>query len=305
MGDTMNLADLKAFVAVAETGSINRAAAKLNLTQPAITRRVQSFEAAVGAVLLDRSSKPPKLTEDGRSALAYGRKVLLAVDDLSAHVNAKDGVAGEFRLGVAPGFADGVLGAPLDRVIRAFPDLVLRITSSWSGALLTALRTDVIDAALVLATEPQPASEIVQFHPFWTDTVSIVAARRTPMPPSPDIAELGRHPWILNPVGCGFRAALHRAIDRGQGHLNLCAEVQGYELQLSLAARGVGLGLLPAARLKASPFRRELKILSPPDFRLTVTPTMVSGMRHDRFNPVLSLLASEIEKLRPKIAKSS
>ena len=52
----MNLGDLRAFVAVAETGSVNRAAAKLNLTQPAVTRRVQSFEATIGVSLLDRSS---------------------------------------------------------------------------------------------------------------------------------------------------------------------------------------------------------------------------------------------------------
>ena len=48
----MNLGDLKAFVAVAEAGSVNRAAAKLNLTQPAVSRRVQSLEAAIGVALL-------------------------------------------------------------------------------------------------------------------------------------------------------------------------------------------------------------------------------------------------------------
>ena len=99
----MNLGDLKAFVAVAEAGSVNRAAAKLNLTQPAVTRRVQSLEAAIGVALLDRSSKPPTLTEDGRRALAYGRKVLHAIDDLSSQVGAKGVLGGEFRLGIAPG----------------------------------------------------------------------------------------------------------------------------------------------------------------------------------------------------------
>ena len=47
----MNLGDLKAFVAVAEAGSVNRAAARLNLTQPAVSRRVQNLEAAIGVVL--------------------------------------------------------------------------------------------------------------------------------------------------------------------------------------------------------------------------------------------------------------
>src|ERR1043166_7768483 len=112
----MNLGDLKAFVAVAEFGSINRAAAKLNLTQPAVTRRVQSLEAAIGVTLLDRSSKPPTLTEDGHKALAYGRKVLRAIDDLSSKVGAQGVLGGEFRLGVAPGLADAALSLPVDAV---------------------------------------------------------------------------------------------------------------------------------------------------------------------------------------------
>jgi DNA-binding transcriptional LysR family regulator len=290
----MNLGDLKAFIAVAEAGSVNRAAAKLNLTQPAVTRRVQSLEAAIGVALLDRSSKPPTLTEDGRKALAYGRKVLFAIDDLSSQIAAKGVLGGEFRLGIAPGFAEAALGQPLDAVTRSFPNISLRITSDWSGGLLEQLASESIDAAFVLLTEPQLANKEVQLRLCPQDRVVVVAARRTPMPSSPSIVELGLHPWVLNPRGCGFRAALQRALDRDRGHLNLCAEVQGYELQLSLIARGVGLGLVPKARCEASPYQKELKILEPRDFRLFVTPAIVSRAGHDRFAPVIDLLASGI-----------
>lgn len=293
----MNLGDLKAFVAVAEAGSVNRAAAKLNLTQPAVTRRVQSLEAAIGVALLDRSSKPPTLTENGRRALAYGRKVLHAVDDLSSQVGASKGISGEFRLGIAPGFADTALGQPLDAVTRSFPDISLRIRSGWSGELLELLHADALDAVFALLTEPQLANKEVQLRSFPQDPVVIVAARRAPMPSSPGIVELGLHPWVLNPRGCGFRAALQRTLDRERGHLNLCAEVQGYDLQLSLVARGVGLGLIPKARWKASPYRKELKIVEPHDFRLLVTPAMVTRAGPNRFGPVIDLLAGEMEEV--------
>src|SRR5438445_2170768 len=148
----MNLGDLKAFVAVAEAGSINRAAAKLNLTQPAVTRRIQSLEAAIGVPLLDRSSKPPGSTEDGHRALAHGRRVLSAVEDLSMQVSSKRGLRGEFRLGIAPGFAESVLGRPLDDLMRKFPNISLRIASDWSGELVAALQMQAVDAALVLLT---------------------------------------------------------------------------------------------------------------------------------------------------------
>src|SRR5260370_7234986 len=125
----MNLGDLKAFVAVAETGSINRAAAKLNLTQPAVTRRVQSLEATIGVPLLDRSSKPPSLTEDGHRALAHGRKVLSAIEDLSLQVGSKRGLSGEFRIAIPPAFPHPFLGRPLDHLMRNFPKITLPISS--------------------------------------------------------------------------------------------------------------------------------------------------------------------------------
>ena len=293
----MNLGDLKAFVAVAEAGSVNRAAAKLNLTQPAVSRRVQSLEAAIGVALLDRSSKPPTLTEDGRRALAFGRKVLYAIDDLSSQVGAAKGLRGEFRIGIAPGIAEAALGQPLDAVMRSFPDISLRITSDWSGALLTRLQSDALDAAFVLLMEPQQTSKDIQVRSFAQDAVVIVAARRTPIPSSLRIVDLGLHPWVLNPPGCGFRAALQRSLDRERGYLNLAAEVQGYDLQLSLIARGVGLGLVPKARWKASPYRKDLKVLDPDDFRLFVTPAIVSRTSHDRFGPVVDLLASGVESV--------
>lgn len=63
----MNLDDLQAFVAAVETGSVGRAALRLNLTQPAVSRRIQRLEEALDTTLLDRDSKPAKPTPAGSS----------------------------------------------------------------------------------------------------------------------------------------------------------------------------------------------------------------------------------------------
>jgi DNA-binding transcriptional LysR family regulator len=291
----MNVGDLKAFVAVAETGSVNRAAAKLNLTQPAVTRRVQSLEAAIGAPLLDRTSKPPSLTEDGRQTLAHGRRILSAIEDLTLQVGSKRGLSGDFRVGIAPGFADSVLGRPLDDVMRHFPNVSVRIASDWSSELLAALQAQIVDAALVLLTEPQSIAKDLELRSFRQEPVVIIAPRQATMPASPRLVELGFHRWVLNPRGCSFRQALQRALDRERGHLNLCAEVQGYELQMSLIARGVGLGLIPKSRWQSSPHRKDTRIIEPCDFRLLVTPAVVTREGHDRFRPIVDLLAAGID----------
>jgi DNA-binding transcriptional LysR family regulator len=68
----MNIHDLEAFVAVVETGSIVGASARLNLTQPGVTRRIQNLEERLGTALLDRQSKPLKPTSSGREAYEHG-----------------------------------------------------------------------------------------------------------------------------------------------------------------------------------------------------------------------------------------
>src|SRR5260370_11786170 len=80
----MNVHDLEAFVAVVETGSIVGASARLNLTQPGVTRRIQNLEERLGAALLDRQSKPLKPTPAGREAYDHGRRVLRSPHDLKA-----------------------------------------------------------------------------------------------------------------------------------------------------------------------------------------------------------------------------
>ncbi|TIP36087.1 MAG: LysR family transcriptional regulator, partial [Mesorhizobium sp.] len=78
----MNIHDLEAFVAVVETGSIVGASARLNLTQPGVTRRVQNLEERLATPLLDRQSKPLKPTASGREAYEHGRRVLRSLEDL-------------------------------------------------------------------------------------------------------------------------------------------------------------------------------------------------------------------------------
>src|SRR5258708_22905705 len=96
----MNLQDVEAFVAVAETGSVNRAAARLNLTQPATTRRIQNFEAAIGgAPLFDRSVKPAVLTALGRHVLEQCRRVLVPVAQLEASRTRAAHPAGHLKMG--------------------------------------------------------------------------------------------------------------------------------------------------------------------------------------------------------------
>jgi len=129
----MNLQDIEAFVAVAETGSVSRAAARLNLTQPATTRRIQSFEAAVGeGLLFNRTVKPAVLTTLGNHVLEHCRRVLTAVAELEACTTSAGDPAGELKIAVAHGLGEMVLTTPLEALRLHYARIRLQISSNWS-----------------------------------------------------------------------------------------------------------------------------------------------------------------------------
>src|SRR6266404_5786209 len=173
----MNVPDIRAFVAMAETGSVNRAARRLNLTQPAVTRRLQNFEAALGAAaLLDRSAKPPVLTPLGRQVLESCRRVLMAVEELKA--TASPGVPrGEFRIGVAHGLADVALSAPLDELRQRYPQVRLRISAGWTIHLIEGLRSGALDCAVALIDDQSHLPPGMTATVLGAEELVVVAAK--------------------------------------------------------------------------------------------------------------------------------
>lgn len=292
----MNLHDIKAFVAVAETGSVNRAALHLNLTQPATTRRVQNFEAVVGLTLLDRSTKPPALTPAGHQVLEHCRRVLKTVADLEAYISSVGEPAGDLRIGIAHGLAEVVLTSPIDDLRHRFPRLTLQISSNWTSRLLDEVRNGALDCAIGLITANHAIPKGIQVTEAGPERVVVVARRDTSFEGHIVLEDLVGEGWVLNPAGCGCRMALQRAFDRIKAPMRIAAEVFGEDLQLSLIARSGGLGLVPWRQFEASPHHDRLCMLSVADFSLEATIAMLHG-------PSLGNLASAVDGLREGVTE--
>ncbi len=294
----MNISDVEAFVALAETGSVNRAALRLNLTQPAVTRRIQSFEAAMhGAVLLDRRARPSVLTPEGRRVLEGCRRVLKAVTELRA-AESSGPPSGDFRLGVAHGIAEVALARPIDRLRQAFKDVRPRITAHWTNWLIEQVRNGALDCAIGLVTDHHAIPSGVHSTSVGIEKIAVVTSRETKGGSKSRhrfcIRDLAGSEWILNPHGCGYRDALQRAFDHSGIPLRVVAEVFGHDLQLSLISRGAGFGLMPRRLVERSPYRRHVSILRLEDFDLQATVAMMSGGLLGRLAPVAELLQSQL-----------
>ncbi|MBB2930518.1 LysR family transcriptional regulator [Paraburkholderia silvatlantica] len=274
----MNTRDLEAFVAVVESGSLVRASERLFLTQPGLTRRVQNLETTLGIELLDRQSKPLKPTAAGNEVYGLARSVLRALDDLMSVASPQREPVGELKLGVPPFLSELALEQPVDQLRSEFPKLTLRVRAGWSPGLLDEVERARLDAAVILLPAAvMPPEGVVATQLGYTPTL-VVAARSFGLPDEPTtLAALAHHPWVLNQDGCGMRSALSRAMGMAGLPFNVAVEAFGSELQLSLVARGMGIGLAAPQALARSSLRDQLQIIDATDFRSGLNVWLVHG----------------------------
>ena len=291
----MNIRDVEAFLAVVETGSIVAASARLHLTQPGVSRRVQSLEDQLGVALLDRQSKPLKPTPAGREAYAHGRRMLRVLEDLKTGLSPEGLVGGEFRLGISPYLSEVGVATLAERLRGSFPDLTLRITTGWPEQLLEQLRRGEIDvAAFCLPDGLEPPTEM-EADALDIQPLQVAAARTLDLLSPATLQDLSSLAWIINPDGCGFRSAIRRRFEQERLPMRIGIEVLSSDLRLALVARGLGITLATRAAMECSPLRDALQVISVPDFEPRVRAWIVRRPPVGRLVQPIACLTSALE----------
>lgn len=150
-----SLKQIRALVAVGEEGSFTAAAHRESVTQSGISQHVATLEAAMGVALVDRSREGVTLTRAGQRFYEHCTEALRALESGSQAVAAlSDEVAGEVHVGLMPAFTRAALAPALDSFAANYPNVSLRVTEAYSGALTDMVRASEIDFALVPAAAP-------------------------------------------------------------------------------------------------------------------------------------------------------
>jgi DNA-binding transcriptional LysR family regulator len=186
----------------------------------------------------------------------------------------------------------------------AFPALDLRCQTGWSTGLQLEVASGELDAAAVIVPSGSAHSAGTRGSFISTLDVLVVQSRHTPIATkSVTIAELAEEQWILNPQGCGYRAALQRAMEGVGKHVRLGVDMHGTETQLRLVAAGLGLGLAPTRLLANSQFLEELCPVAVADFALKIDLWLLHAPDLGNLSRALEVLgrvlvqAFEIERL--------
>ena len=239
----VSLRQLSYFVALADCGSFGGAAARMHVSQPALSQQVKELEARLHATLVERLPRGIRLTRAGQETLTRARRVLAEVGDLERAVRLRDGLSGELTLGLIPTVAPYLLPGALTRLRAQDVTLDIRVSEAQTAPLLTALGEGRIDAAVVAAPVTQSGIEtLILFEDRFLCAASAGRIDRLPPRPKPAAVE-GETLLLLDEGHCLADQALavcglsrRPRIDFGAASLTTLA---------GLVAEGLGLTLLP------------------------------------------------------------
>lgn len=237
----MEIQWLKAFLTVAEQGSVSEAAELLHLTQPAVSKRLASLEQQLGTQLFDRIGRKLQLTDAGRALLPRARHILNAINEAERELRALSSeVSGSLRIATSHHVGLHHLPPVLKEFSTLYPNVALDIDFVDSEQAYEALMAGEYELAIVtLALKEYPSLEA---HIIWPDPCVVVAAPDHPLArkASLQLADLAEYPAILPDLNTYTGRLIKREFD-AQG-LKLSAKLATNFLETIKMMAGVGLG---------------------------------------------------------------
>ncbi|WP_168029175.1 LysR family transcriptional regulator [Falsiroseomonas selenitidurans] len=291
----LDLPGLEAFIAVAELGSFRRAASRLGLSQPALTRRLQRLEAVTGAELLDRRAQPIRLTATGTALLPEAQE---AIGRLRAAIRrAVDPDRGQrIEIGCLPTLAVRHLGPVLAAHGAAWPESEVVLHESSATEIRAMLDANRIDFALAaIGAERWNVERVPLFdEPFF---LVLPRSHRLAARESVAWAELRDEKLVSTHAVSENRRLVDAALDQARVPTTWRVEVRHLATAVAMVAAGAGIIALPASALPEPlpPGLATLRLLRP---ALTRRVGLLSPRERQLSPAARSLMAAIVTALR-------
>lgn len=247
MSATLDIAQLRTLVHVAELGSVSRAAERLGIAQPALSRQIRLMEAELNAPLFVRHGRGMTMTALGQRLLDPAGAILSGMDQIrQLAAGADSSFTGKVRIGMTPTVAE-VAAVPLIRALRhAHPQLSLSITTAFSGHLLEWLKRNDLDCCVTYQVDN---GALVRTRAVLDEKLLLVgnAASAFAMSTPHEFASLANRKLILPSPAHGLRSILDACAQRAGITLAPALEVDSLSATVDLVLEGFGATILPLA----------------------------------------------------------
>jgi DNA-binding transcriptional LysR family regulator len=289
----MELRQLRYFVAVAEAGNISRAAAKIFLTQPALSRQIKALEGEIGQCLLERRAHSIKLTAAGESMLREAREILRHADEALERVRSS-APGGRLRIGYAPSLASGFLSPAVASFTQVHPGTRVEMFDLSTEEMLTGLEGGKLD--VVVTVKPGEPIRGLEWVSIVTSPWRLAVNLKHPLARVPKVkpAEVAREPLLVynKTEYPEYWNAITRWLNDNGVRATIAGQYNGVDSLLAAVESGQGVALVAARLARLFPSRVRMKTL-------TAAPAPVciaAGYRADRAG--VKSLAVFVEELR-------
>lgn len=237
-------------IALAETGRFGAAAARCNVTQPALSQQIRLLEDFCGTPAFDRLGKVVKPTPFGAEFIARAREVVARAEDLESFAVTQAGQpARPVRFGLIPTVAPYLLPSIFPALRTRLPRLDFAVSESRTDTLLAGLGAGTLDLALI-ATDPPGTGPRLTVEPLFTDAFVLASNEARGRTDPVQIASIARDTILLLDEGHCLRdqaiAACGLAIEPGQNSF----AATSLSTIIEFVANGQGVTLLPEIALR-------------------------------------------------------
>ncbi|HEU5338446.1 MAG TPA: LysR family transcriptional regulator [Sulfuricaulis sp.] len=267
----MDISALQVFLAVAEAGSFTRAAERIYLTQPAISKRIAALESEIGTRLFDRIGRGIHLTPAGEALLIRARHVLLELEDIKRGItNLSGSIAGELQVATSHHIGLHRLPGPLKQFHESYKQVRLNLQFMDSEKACQAVAKGDLELAVV--TLPPKTSAPLKTEKIWDDPLDIVVSPGHPLAREKHVKleKLLDYPAILPGPGTYTREIILNAFSSLRDRIQIGMATNYLEVLKMLAAIGLGWSALPrtmideglkVVQIEKEVIRRELGIV--------------------------------------------
>ena len=304
IGRRIKFRDLHIALAVAQSGSMLKAAEVLAISQPVVSKVIADLEQALGVRLFDRSRKGVEPTASGRALLNRGRA---AFDELNLGVKEieylNDPTTGELRIGSSPALSEGIVFAIVDRLSRQYPRVVIQVALGGTQAQFDELRERRIDLGFARMPGSVPPEDMDQ-EVLFEDPLVVVAGMKNPWARRRkiELAELIDEPWILSPPDTtNYRAIIGAFRAQGLAAPRIGLKTLSTHLRANLVGSGKFIAPFPNTVFSFYAERFALKAL-PIALPIWPWPVVILTLKNRTLSPVVQ---SFLDHLRNFFASSA
>jgi DNA-binding transcriptional LysR family regulator len=299
----MELRHLRYFVAAAEAGHFRRAAALLNIAQPALSRQIRALEEELEVALFDRLPRGVRLSSAGQAFLDDAKRIIDEAEQAAERARrVARGQVGTLRLACSePASAHDAVTATIRSFRSSEPQVELMLLHMVSSQQLLALRANQIDAGFVYRS----ANSEEEFAHREVDVVDVLVA----LPQSHPLAAAGRlrlaqlrdQPLICiaRRINAHFYDSLMAACAKG-GLVPHVIQEANSGIVLSLVSVGMGVGIISSAMRSRAPQGVVLKTVDD----LSIPSCLDLIWRRDSASPVLQRFVAEVAEISDRLRRS-